>query len=1061
VPWDAAGKLTLPGRGWAVMEFKLLGSLEVTLDGHHVALPTRAKERCLLAVLLMNAGTTVSAGELIHCVWDDDDPTESTFRSYLAHVREFLACMGGRARLAREEGGYRLLLEPDSIDLHRFHGLQDRATAAARAGSADEAVALLCEAEALWRGPALGGLPGQWVSAIRGSLEEDRLACVKKRAGLELDLGHHAELAGELRRLSTRYPFDETLIAYEMTALYRSGRQADALAVYRQARNRLVAQGIEPGPALAALHQSILRQDLQPPKARLHRRPISALQPAVAPAPVGAFVGRTQEIRDLTAGRPGPARVSVITGMPGVGKTRLAVEAALRLADSYPDGQLYLEFHAHQAGAAPLGTDEALRRLLEMAGVGLPLAPQNRRELIALWQGELASNRMIIILDDVIDANVIAPLLPRAGACAVLITARQRLPDVADASMLTLSALPEHDAITLFTLTAGVGSADDRDAVGRVVRSFGCLPLAVTLAASRVREDGGPSDATELIGEITESGALPAVAQAAGGQLLSALEASYKGLPEGQQRFFRLLGVSPCTTFTPESAAAIAGVPVPRAQEMMRTLLERHLVEHAAGDRVRFHDLLRTYATFCAERDSPRQERRDSERQLLDYYLRTADDADRHLYHHREHGARDLAPTAEGAAHDPSESAREWLEAEWLNVVKTADYAARHEWKWHCTELAHALSEFLDIRGCWDEALNLHTLALRASRDLGDQRLTGRALIDLSRTCQQKGMHQQALAHAQMALEESQSAGDQHGAALAADRMGVICYYAGRFREALAHKQEARTLYANSGDLAGEAEAVFHCGVSSLNLGRLSESLQHFHQALAFFRNSGNMHWTAKTLNSIAEINLRRGYHREALDDYQKALSIYRSMGARPEHATVMQNIGQVHLYKGNPERALAEFRCALAAYREIRDLPGQARAMCDLGDAYLAMDDYNQCLLYYEEAAKAAEQVGDLYARAIALRGAGNAHRISDRPEEAMSHYSDALRIAQEIEEPYQHALILDGMAETMLRAGRHNAGRIYLRQALDLYKIAGAIEAATTEIRLEALSGLSVGDE
>ncbi len=176
------------------MEFKLLGTLDVALDGRQAALPARAKERCLLAVLLMNAGRTVPAGELIRCVWDDDVPPEGTFRSYLAHVREFLAAAGGGARLVREEGGYKLLVDPDSIDLHRFRGLQERAAAKAKAGNADEAVALLCEAEALWRGPALGGLRGRWVSAIGASLEEERLACVKRRAGLELDLGHHAEL---------------------------------------------------------------------------------------------------------------------------------------------------------------------------------------------------------------------------------------------------------------------------------------------------------------------------------------------------------------------------------------------------------------------------------------------------------------------------------------------------------------------------------------------------------------------------------------------------------------------------------------------------------------------------------------------------------------------------------------------------------------------------------------------------------------------------------------------------------------------------------------------------
>jgi DNA-binding SARP family transcriptional activator len=1037
------------------MEFKLLGPLEIALDGHRAPALVRAKERSLLAVLLINAGRALSVAELIRYVWDDDNPPEKTmrtFRSYLANVRKFLACTDGQAHLAAEEGGYRLRLDRNSVDLHHFRRLRDQAAAAV---NADQAVALLCEAEALWRGTPLAGLPGRWVAVIRISLEEELLACIKKRAALELGLGRHAELAAELRRLSAQYPLDEVLAAYEMTALYRSGRQADALALYHQARMRLLAEGIEPGQELVALQRSILRQDLQPPEANPSRRPVSSDPPATVPTPIGTFVGRAEEIRALTTARPGSAPVNVITGMPGIGKTRLAIEAALRLVDKYPDGQLFLEFHAHRAGLAPLSADEALRRLLEMTGARLPL-PQSQRELTAMWQAELEGSRMIVILDDVPDAGAITPLLPRAGSCTVFITARQRLHAIADASALALDALPEHDAITLFTRTADAGKAGDPEAVAAIVRLCGCLPLAVTVAASRLREDGGPSTVTELIEDITASGVLSAGTGATAGQLLSALEASYKALTGSQQRFFRLLGMNPCTTFTVESAAAAAGIPVPGAREMTAALLDRHLAEHAAGDSLRLHDLLRTYAAYCAERDSSGRDRRDAEHRLLDYYLHGADHADRHLYPHRERATTHPAPPAEWPGHDSPRNSREWLEAEWRNTLKAAEYAGRHEWKRHCAEIAHIMSEFLDVRGCWEEALSLHSLAVQACRDLGDQSLIARALTDLSRACQQKGMHRPAVAHAQEALDAYRLASDRHGAALAADRMGVACYYAGKFREALAHKQEARVLYAEAGDSAGEAEAVFHCGVSSLNLGRLSESLEYLREALAFFSRSGNLRWMAKSLNSLAEASRRQGFHREALDDYQKALSIYRGMNARQEHATVMQNIGQVHLYKGNPERALAEFKCALAVYREIRDLPGQARAMCDLGDAYLAMDEYSQCLVYYQKAASIAKQVGDLYARAVGLRGMGDANRGSDRPEEAMLYYEDALKIAQEIGEPYQHAVILDGMAETMFRTGRLSAGRIYLRQSLDLYKISGAIEAESAEIRLQALSGL-----
>lgn len=1034
------------------MEFKLLGSLEITQDGRQAPALARAKEQCLLAVLAMNVGRTLSAGELIYYVWDDDNPPESTFRSYLTHVRGLLAATDGRAHLVTDEAGYQLRADPASIDLHHFRHLREQADAAARAGNLDRAVALLCEAEALWRGPALAGLPGRWVAAMRISLEEELRACIKRRAGLELDLGRHAELAGELHRLCARYPFDETFVAYKMTALYLSGRQADALATYRDVRARFAGQGIEPGAELAALHQQILNRDPRLSRTSTPRRPASPDPPTVIPVPTAAFVGRAEEIRALTASGPGSSQVYLISGMPGVGKTRLAIEAARRLADRFRDGQAYVEFNTHQAPEAQLSVDAALRRLLETTAVRVPAVPQGR--LAALWQEEIAGRQMIIVLDDVPDIDAATPLLPQAGDSVVFITARQRLHSRAGIRVVQLDVLPEHDAITLFRRTAGTGKTGDPEAVVRAVRLCGCLPLAVTLAASRLKDDNGPSTVVELVEDIMQSGAIPAGDSGAGGQLLSALEASYKALSASQQRFFRLLGLSPCLTFTAESAAAIVGVPIRQARETAGALLNRNLVEPAAGDRLRFHDLLRTYAAMCAQRDDSGSERREAGRRLLDYYLHQADHADRDLYPYRDRAAvPTVQPPTERPEHDQPANSREWLESEQQNILRAAEYADRHEWKRRCAELAHILSEHLDITGCSDEGVSTHSQALRACRDLGEQSLTARALIDLSRACQQKGMHQPALAYAREALEIYRSAGDWHGAALAADRMGVTCYYVGKFREALAHKQEARVLYAQSGDTAGEAEAIFHCGISCMSLGRLRESLEHFREALTFFTQSGNQHWMAKALNSIAEISLRQGYHRDAIDNYQKALSIYRAMGARQEYATVMQNIGRVHLYKGNPGRALTEFRCALATYREIRDLPWQPRVMCDIGDAYLTITDYRQCLVYYQEAAAIAQRLGDLYTRAVALRGIGDAHRNSDSHEEAMRFYQDALKIIQEIEEPYLHAVILDGVAQTMLRTGQLSAGRIYLRQALDLYKASGAIEAAATEIRLQTL--------
>lgn len=1042
------------------MEFKLLGPLEVVLDTGEPPTLARARERCLLAVLLMHADQTLSMGKLISCVRDDDQGmAEGTFRAYLSHVKSVIDATSGQAQLVTREGGYQLRVPPDCVDVHRFTRLRRKADAAVRVGDTEQAIALLCEAEALWRGPALGGLNGQWAEATRTGLDEERRACTLKRIGLELGLGRHDELLGELRRLAAQYPFDETRAGYEMTALYRSGRQTEALDAYRQVRARLLDQGIDPRPELVRLHQRILNQDPELSQPDIPRKPPSAAQPTGVPVPATGFVGRAEEIRALTATGPGTPQVRIISGLSGTGKTALAVESARRLADGFPDGWLYLEFHAHKEDHVPLDADGALRSLLEMTGARRPALPHGSVELTALWQQELATRQMVIVLDDVPDVGSVMPLLPQDGSCRVLITARRRLHGITGASELTLGVLPEPEAITLFNQIAGADKDSDPDTAATAVRRCGCLPIAITLTASRLRESGGLPDAAESSDGIEDLCILSTIARTGkiGEQLLLILEGSYQALTTDEQRLFRFLGMNPCLTFTTESAAAITDTPVHMASALIGALLDRHFVQHSADGGFKLHDMLRDYSVFRAKQDVSRHDRRGAERRLLGYYLYQADRADRDLYPHRRRAPLQAASQpSQRPGYDPSVDSRKWLEVEWRNTLMIAEYAGRHEWKRHCAELAHILAEFLIIRGYWDEAADAHSCALRACRDLGDRSWTARALLDLSRVCQRKGLREDALAHAQDALDTYRIIENIHGEAAAADRIGLICYYSGRLREALAYGREARSLYAQSGDLLGEAEAVSHCGVACAELGRLSESLNYFQESLVILEHSGNLQSMARALNSLGEVSLRQGYHRGALDYYQRTLAIFRSMGAYQESAIAIQNIGHVYLYKGDPERALLEFRCALAAFRRIKDIPWQARAMCDCGDAYLAMDDYEQCLVYYQQAASMAAQIGNLYVQVVAQRGTADAYRESDRHEEALHCYQDTLKIAQEVGEPYQQAVILDGIAKTMFRLGNTSTGRVYLRQACDLYQAAGAAEAKTTELRLQMLGDL-----
>lgn len=992
------------------MEFRLLGPVEVVSDAGEALPLKRQKESCLLAVLVMNVGQVVPKRTLVSRVWGDEPggAAEGTFRSYLYEVKQVVDALGGQARLVTRDGGYELRVPADCVDAHRFTQLRHRADVAARGGDREQAVTLRCEAEALWRGTALGGLDGQWASTTRLSLEEDRRSNVLKRIGLQLDLGQHFELLGELRRLRAQHPGDETCAAQEMTALYRCGRKMDALDVYHTVRN-LVADrtGLEPGPELAGLYQRILRDDLVLPDAG-HPGTIQPRPPdhsAAMPLPDTAFAGRTEEIRALTAAGPEAPRVWVISGISGIGKTRLAVEAASRMAGE----TIYLDYAAE--AKTPLGADGRVRRLPEMAG-----------------------RQMTVIVDNVPDADVLASVLPKAGPSRVFVTARHRLHGIAGASELVLDALPEPDAIALFSQIAGKASPGP-DAVAMAVRWCGRLPKAITLAAAGLRHDSplpasvGSADSIDT-GEMNET-------------LRSVLDSSFEALDAGGQRLLRFLGMNPCPSFTAESAAAVADVPVRTAAEMITSLFDHCVVDHAAGGGFSLYDLFQGYAADRAVRDLPRRDRRDAERRLLEHYLREADRADRTLYPHRRRSGPQaiLLPSQRPDPDSIAQSSR-WLTAEWRNVLAAAEYAGQHEWQQYCADLAHVIAGFVDLEGHWAEAADTYARAVRACRDLGDKPRTARALIDLSNACRDKGLQKQALAHAREALALYRSLGDRDGQGVASDRIGVICHYSGNFLEMRAYEAEARSLFVQAGDVTGEAEALFHYGISCMRLGNIGEGMKNFYASLDIFERSGDQRAEFSVLNSVGDAKLREGHYQEALDLYQRALSICHDLGARGKVASLTQNIGLVYLYKGDPRRALAEFKQALAAFCEIGDVPWQARAMCDCGDGYLALGNWEKSRKYYRQAASLAEQIGDLLVQEKALRGLADIYRELDSPDEALRCYRDALNLVREVQDPHQHGLIIDGMAETMLRTGDADAWRIHLRQAADLYRDAGAVD-------------------
>ena len=1039
------------------MEFRALGPIELWSAGRRHDLG-RARARSILAMLLLTPRALVPVETLIDRLWDTQPPAKArdSLSVYVARLRASLRqAVGDDVRLVGRAQAYLLEVDPETVDVHQFRRLRRQADALAASGDYEQAAGLLREADGLWRGQALAGIGGDWAARMRDALEEERRAAILERVGCELELGQHADLVGELRQMLVQYPSDETLVAHQMTALCRSGRPADALGLYRETRGRLVEeQGTEPGAMLSELHQRILGRDPGLAVRPSGRRPAGAAPPDTLPPETAEFVGRDQELASLTGEQGGIPGIAVIEGMPGVGKTALAVRAARLVSGQYPDGLLYLNLHSHDPGSPSLDPAEALYRLLQMLSVPAAQIPETIGERTALWRAHLSRRRAVVILDDAAGHDQIGPLLPVTSRCLILITTRRRLPDFGRGRSLTIGVLPAGEAITLFRRIIGESRAADADQIAAAVELCGRLPLAIQLTAGRIAQEG-PAGLSGLIDELSHSPAQLGDTGVAAPEVTAAFDLSYRALEPDHQQIFRRLGISPCAGFSLPAAAALGGCTLAEAEKAVAALLDYHLLTQAPGGQFRFHDLIHGYAATRATGDAPGTGQRQAMSRLLDYYLHTTGRADWVLHPLRR---RARGPVAQLPAGSPAlgtqEDAAGWLESEWRNILQAARYAGRHEWKSKCADLIDLLTDFMEIRAYWDEAAAAHALALQASRDIADPARIARAALALSAVRQQTGQHEAAIPLAEEATAIYRSLADRSGEAGALDQIGQAHQRTARSREALAYFEEARMLYRAAADPRGVADTLSHSGITCWYLGRFPEAYASMREALSLYRAVSDRPGEAKVHNNLGPVHLSSGYHRDALDAYEKALQIFREIGGPQNEAVLHHNIGSVHRYKGSYSEALAACRRALAIYRDIGDLPHESEVLNDIGAIYQSASCYDEALVHHQRARLIAEDIGNLSQQLIALRMIADVCRGSGRHGEALDHYHAALRLSREIGEPYEEGKILEGIAEAMLDTQRFDTARIALRQALDIFERLDVPEAESVRIRIATMA-------
>jgi len=574
----------------------LLGPLSVTIAGRQVEVRS-PRARKLLALLATQHNCFVSFDSIIDVLWHEPPETaRQQVYTVISILRRILGNAGGVAGIEALSDGYRLDIPSDAVDVARFQSQVKAAFQAEAAGSRALAADLLGHALQEWRGP-LNDLTGSCLDALAASLSEVRLEAVERLAALLVGLGESARIVGPLFALVSEFPFRETLRAALMQALQVNGRQTEALASFEEGRLLLARElGLDPGPVLRNAHREVLKG--------IDAERVPAI--SYLPRDITEICGRDAEIEKLLDGvrdsRGRALGVVEICGMGGVGKTTLAVHVAHRLANRFPDGRYFLDLQGFTADRDPLEPAQALVRLLRQSGVAPEQIPSDVEERTALWRSRTADKRILVLLDNAADEAQVRPLLPGSARSFVLITSRRRMPALQGSIPLPLGIMAEDEAVALFrTIVGWERTETDLASVAKAVQLCGQLPLALQIAAARVR-DRPIWTMRQLVRQLADDGLRARFLVVGDRDVMEVLSRSCRQLNADQRRLFRLLGTHSGPDFDAAAVAAMADCPLDEAEDTLEELLNANLLEQSLFGRYNFHDLVRSCARQLTER---------------------------------------------------------------------------------------------------------------------------------------------------------------------------------------------------------------------------------------------------------------------------------------------------------------------------------------------------------------------------------------------------------------------------------------------------------------------------
>ncbi|WP_229878423.1 AfsR/SARP family transcriptional regulator [Streptomyces humidus] len=1052
------------------IRFRLLGPLDIEIDGRAVSLTGR--QRALCTVLLLHADHVVSVDRLIQCLWDDRPPGAGAarVRALVAEVRRALGPSGTDVLTTRRPG-YVMHAGPAELDLLAFENLVRGGSRAAADGDWRTARHRGEEALALWRDEPLADLPEVAVrEAERQRLGELHLVARESVAEAEIETGRHRHAIAELLRLTAAHPLRERPHGLLMAALHQDGRSAEALELYASLRRRMVDElGMEPSVDLRDLHRRLLGGGraggvlAAGPGVRLSQsQPQSQPQPssplrvqAQAQAPTAAserpvprqlpptprrFVGRDRELARLDSCLRDAEPLALIVGPAGVGKSALALNWAHRVADRFPDGQLFLDMRGFD-NAEPMTPDEALPLLLQGLGCAPRDIPLGAEAQTALYRTLLVDRRVLVVLDDVADASCVRRLLPASAGSLTLVTSRDKLSGLVTLDggyRVSCDVLDSAAALELISGAVGAEAvAADPEAATRLVELCDHLPLALCVAGSWIGDR--PGSIRAYVRDLADRGRLARlhVEGEESVAVRAALDLSYATLPDEARSAFRRLGVLPGTGRSVPAAAAAAGTDERRLADLLRQAQRVHLLRDVEHGRPAWHDLVHEYARDRTFAEDAPEEREAAVTRVLDHYLQSvvnaAATAGLYVMRTRPGPVEGSLPREFGTV----EEAYAWFDGEWDDIAAAIGHAAEHGPARFVWWLVDALQDLFHHRRPLSDWMRLATLAREVAARHGDEVGQASMCLSLGSARWRNGDLRGALAEYEEGEQLARRAGWAYGEAGSLQGKGVTLKLLGELRRALPCYDRALALYRTLGNVKNEEIMLINTASLNLALGRLDAAEEAACAALDLIGDTVH-HNRAMALVSLAQVRQRQARFDEAAAALRTCFLVSRDSGSTYTEAVALEALGRVRADAGRDDRALLAHEDALAVSRRVENRNCQVDSLVGIASVKLRAGRAEEAAEHLDAAFETAERTGHRAGLVEVLLARADLARARGRPADAL----DCLERAE--------SLATDGTPLAL--------PRIHLTTALTLLE---TDEGADTATEVDADAGADAGTD